>query len=128
MSLANAPAATMIRVVDLERAKKFYNDVLGLKPTEEPGPKEAIFEAGASTTIGLFQGAQSKAEHTVACFRVPNIEEAIKDLQDKGVVFDDYDFPGLKTVNHIAIQGNLKAAWFKDPEGNYLGLNQPISA
>jgi hypothetical protein len=42
----------------------------------------------------------------------------------QGVIFDDYDFPDLKTVNHVATQGNLKAAWFKDPEGNYLGLNQ----
>jgi len=125
--LRDAPVATMIRVVDLERAKKFYGDSLGLKLIESHGPKEAMFEAGNGTTIGLYEGAQSKAEHTIACFRVPDIEAAIKELEAKGVVFDDYDFPDLKTVNHIATQGDLKAAWFKDPEGNYLGLNQPMA-
>jgi catechol 2,3-dioxygenase-like lactoylglutathione lyase family enzyme len=125
MLLSDAHAATMIRVVDLDRAKKFYNETLGLKVVET-GPKEVICEAGGGSTIGLYQGEQSKAEHTVACFNVPNIEASIKELEANGVVFDDYDFPDLKTVNHVAIDGNRKAAWFKDPDGNYLGLNQVI--
>jgi predicted enzyme related to lactoylglutathione lyase len=126
MLLSDCPVATMIRVEDLARSKKFYTESLGLKVVEEPGEKEVMLEAGQGTKIGLYQGEKSKAEHTVACFNVPDIEEAIKELEAKGVVFDDYDFPDLKTVNHIATQGKLKAAWFKDTEGNYLGLNQMI--
>lgn len=126
MLLADAPVMTMLRVESLKRAKDFYLSKLGLKEVEAPSDKEAILEAGSGTRIGLYEGEKSKAEHTVACFRVSNIEDKIKELEMQGVVFDDYDFPDLKTVGHIATQGNLKAAWFKDPEGNYIGLNQVI--
>jgi hypothetical protein len=59
-------------------------------------------------------------------FLVDDIEATVKDLKSKGVVFEDYDFPSLKTVGGIADRGDMKVAWFKDSEGNMLGMSQPI--
>jgi predicted enzyme related to lactoylglutathione lyase len=116
---ANLPA------VDLARAKKFYVEKLGLKVIrEDPGPG-AMFEAGKGSQIYLYQRGQTKADHTAASFRVDDVEKVVKELKDKGVIFEQYDMPGIKTVNSIAAMGGkTKGAWFKDTEGNILGLIQ----
>jgi hypothetical protein len=57
---------------------------------------------------------------------VPEIGAAVRELEQRGVVFEDYDFPGLKTVNHVCVLGSEKAAWFKDPEGNFLCIHEEI--
>jgi predicted enzyme related to lactoylglutathione lyase len=68
----------------------------------------------------------TKAEHTAVSFQVKDIAKEIKELKQKGVVFEDYDFPGLKTLNHVCVLGAEKAAWFKDTEGNYLCIHEDI--
>jgi hypothetical protein len=65
----------------------------------------------------------SKAENTVASFAVEDVESAVQWLKDRGVVFEEYDFPGLKTVNSMATIGNHKGSWFKDPDGNILAIS-----
>ncbi len=122
--LNRAPVAAVLPVVDLERAKKFYGETLGLKET--PGQMEgyAMYKAGKGTMLAIYQRGATKADHTAACFIVPDIEKAIAKLKSRGVRLEDYDMPGLKTVNHIATQGDEKAAWFKDTEGNILGLSE----
>ena len=125
MTLTNAPVAAMLPAVDLERAKKFYKEKLGLAPMmgmDMPGI--AMYTAGKGTMLGLYQREQTKADHTVACFEVMDIEGAIRDLKSNGVMFEEYDYPDFKTVNSIVTEGANKAAWFKDTEGNILGLNQ----
>ena len=68
--------------------------------------------------------AGSQAAHTAMSFEVPDISAAVKDLQERGVTFEDYDGPDLTTVDHVCVLGSEKAAWFKDPDGNFLCLHE----
>ena len=125
--LANSPVMPTIPVVDLSRAKRFYETALGLKPSPTHNDNTsniATFECGNDTRIELYQRAPSKADHTVATFEVSDIEEEVNMLRGKGVNFEEYDMPGIKTQNGIATQGSDKAAWFKDTEGNILCIHQ----
>ncbi|TWP50059.1 VOC family protein [Lentzea tibetensis] len=116
---------TMLPVSDPERASHFYADLLGLKAVMSAPDGTRIFELGQGDALGLMPaeaGAQTK--HTVISFEVPDLESEIRELEGKGVKFADYDLPDLKTVNHIAVMGSEKAAWFCDTEGNILCLHQ----
>ncbi len=126
--LANSPVMPTIPVVDLSRAKRFYETALGLKPAptnnNDNTSNIATFQCGNGSRIELYQRAPSKADHTVATFEVSDIEEEVNMLRGKGVNFEEYDMPGIKTQNGIATQGSDKAAWFKDTEGNILCIHQ----
>ena len=134
--LTNAKATATLPVVNIQRARKFYEEKLGLKPvlvnsagTEWP---DVTYKCGGDTTLYLYQRAATKADHTVASFELKDVEKEVKELKAKGVVFEEYDMPGLKTVNSIATwnlkdKGVYKAAWFKDTEGNILALNEMAS-
>ena len=125
--LTNSPIRPTIPVVDLNRAKRFYDTTLGLKPVPDNNDTTsgiAIFECGDGTLVELYQRGPSKADHTVATFEVSNIEEEVNLLSGKGVNFEEYDMPEIKTQNGIATQGSVKAAWFKDSEGNILCIHQ----
>ena len=126
--LTNSPIRPTIPVVDLNRAKKFYETTLGLKPVHDNNDDTtlgiAIFECENNTLIELYQRGPSKADHTVATFEVSNIEVEVDTLRGKGVNFEEYDMPEIKTQNGIATQGSVKAAWFKDSEGNILCIHQ----
>ena len=125
--LTNAPIRPTIPVGDLNRAKRFYETTLGLKPVlDNNGATSgmAIFECGDNTLIEIYQRSPSKADHTVATFEVSNIEDEVDALRRKGVNFEEYDMPEIKTQNGIATQGSTKAAWFKDSEGNILCIHQ----
>jgi predicted enzyme related to lactoylglutathione lyase len=127
--LTNSPIRPTIPVVDLNRAKRFYETTLGLKPVPKNNDTTSgivIFECGNSTLIELYQRGPSKADHTVATFEVSNIEEEVNMLRGKGVNFEEYNMPEIKTQNGIATQGSVKAAWFKDSEGNILCIHQTI--
>ena len=124
--LTNAKVHPTLPVVDLERAKKFYEGVLGLIVIKEDPSPGAELQAGEGTTVYIYQRAATKADHTVAGFTVKDVEGTVKELKAKGVVFEDVDVPGLKTVEGIATMttpaGKLKAAWFKDTEDNIIAL------
>jgi len=123
--LKNAPVTPILPATDIERAKKFYTEKLGLtvSPSQEPGG--IMFEAGMGSKLYIYQRAPVKVEHTQANFEVQDIEAEMAELRGRGVVFEEYDFPGLKTVNGVAEMGDgFKAAWFKDSEGNILALGQ----
>ena len=126
--LTNSPIRPTIPVVDLNRAKKFYETTLGIKPVHDNNDDTAlgiaIFECGNNTLIELYQRGPSKADHTVATFEVSNIEYEVDTLRGKGVGFEEYDMQEIKTQNGIATQGSVKAAWFKDSEGNILCIHQ----
>jgi predicted enzyme related to lactoylglutathione lyase len=127
--LANSPIRPTIPVVDLDRAKRFYETTLGLKivPANNDNTSGmAIFECGDGTRVELYQRGPSKADHTIATFEVSDIEEEVNMLKGKGVNFEEYDMPEIKTQNAIATQGSVKAAWFKDSEGNILCIHQII--
>ena len=125
--LTDAPVTTMLPVKDLNRAREFYEKKLGLKPLGLRQDGKFQFAGGSGGVIALFpKEGGTKADHTAVSFQVKNVEEAIKNLQQRGVVFEDYDFPGLKTVNHVCVLGAEKAAWFKDTEGNYLCIHEDL--
>jgi catechol 2,3-dioxygenase-like lactoylglutathione lyase family enzyme len=121
--LSNAPVHPTLPVIDLERAKKFYEGALGLKVIlEDPSPG-AVLKAGEGTTPYIYQRAATKADHTVAGFKVKDVEATVRELKVRGVVFEDVDAPSLRTVDGVATVGEIKAVWFKDTEGNTLSVN-----
>ena len=125
--LTNAPVTTLLPVKDLNRAREFYEKKLGLKPLGLRQDGKFQFAGGSGGVIALFPKPEgTKAEHTAVSFQVKNIGKEIQELKQRGVVFEDYDFPGLKTVNHVCVLGAEKAAWFKDTEGNYLCIHEDI--
>ena len=119
--LSSAPVVTNIPVVDLERAKSFYREKLGLKEADS-NPGGVAFQAGQGTIVFLYQRPEAtKAEHTVASFKVDDVQSTVNALKAKGVTFESYDMGDLKTdQDNIARMGPLQASWFKDPEGNIL--------
>jgi catechol 2,3-dioxygenase-like lactoylglutathione lyase family enzyme len=131
--LSNARLAARLPTEDLDRARAFYAEKLGLEPVEErPGGLRYV---GASGEFGLFQSAgTASGDHTQMGWEVDDIEATVRELRARGVVFEEYDLPGLKTVDGIAdIEGNYpskgsgeRAAWFRDSEGNMLGVGEPI--
>ena len=126
--LTNAPVTTILPVVNMERARDFYEKRLGLEPVGQKPDGKFVYAAGGGAVIALFyKEGGTKADHTAVSFQVKDIVAAIKELKAAGVVFENYDFPGLKTVNHVCVLGAEKAAWFKDTEGNYLCIHEDIA-
>jgi len=114
-----------IAVPNVDEAAKFYEEKLGLKVVKEDPSPGITLEAGKGTKLYIYQRGATKADHTVANFTVEDVEAEVKALKAKGVKFEEYDIPsmGIKTVNSIAVMGSYKGAWFKDTEGNILGIS-----
>ena len=115
---------TTLPAADLGRAKKFYEEKLGLSPaTESEGG--IFYELAGGTRFILYPTPNpTRAGHTQIGFATNDIEVEVEELRSRGVVFEEYDFPGLKTKNGIANTGEARAAWFKDSEGNMIGIVQ----
>lgn len=125
--LTNAPMTTMLPVKDLARARDFYENKLGLEPQGPKPDGKFIYRCGSGALLALFPKPDgTRAEHTAVSFAVDDISATIRSLEAKAVVFNDYDFPGLKTVGHVCVLGAEKAAWFNDPEGNILCLHEDL--
>ena len=133
--LHNSNVATRLPAQDLERARAFYFEKLGLEPVEER-PGGLKYKCG-SGYFALFESAGAPSgEHTQMAWEVGDLDAVMAELRRRGVVFEEYDLPGLKTVNGIAeVSGNYassggigeRGAWFRDSEGNLLALGQPIA-
>jgi predicted enzyme related to lactoylglutathione lyase len=122
--LKNAPVVPYIPATDIPRARRFYEQKVGLVAREEIAGG-VVYECGRGSWIFLYQSAgagTSKASQ--AFWQVDDVEAEVAELRARGVVFEEYDMPGLKTVNGIATAGGNKAAWFKDSEGNILAVIQ----
>ena len=125
--LIQAEVTCMLPVKEMARARRFYEQQLGLTPEGLRPDGKFTYRLGG-TTLALFPKPEgTKAEHTVLSFRVPRIEPAVAALKARGVQFADYDLPGLKTVEHVCVLGSEKAAWFADPEGNLLCLHEDLA-
>ena len=115
---------TTLPVSDLQRAKQFYADKLGLIPADEQ-PGGLFYSAGAGTRFLLFPSTgRASGAHTQMGWRVRDIDAAVRDLTERGVTFETYDFDGFDQETRIASHGTVRSAWFKDSEGNLLGLVQ----
>lgn len=123
--LNRAAVTTILPVKDMTRARDFYEKKLGLEPRGFAADGNFMFACGGDAQIALITKTEgTKAEHTALSFEVHDIDGVIADLKSRQVVFEDYDFPNLKTVDHICVLGSDKAAWFKDSEGNYLCIHE----
>jgi catechol 2,3-dioxygenase-like lactoylglutathione lyase family enzyme len=132
--LRNAHPATRLPAQDLNRARRFYAEKLGLEPADErPG---GLLYRGVGGEFSLFQSAgASPGTFTQMAWVVEDLETVVAKLRERGVEFETVDLPGLRTVNGIAeVTGNYpskgsrgeRAAWFRDSEGNLLGIGEPI--
>lgn len=121
-SLRTAGLIATIPVIDLDRALEFYSAVLGFEhlQTSEAG---ALMRARDGRLL-LYHSTAPAPSHTLAGFEVDRLEPVIETLSSRGVVFADYDFPTLKTVDHVAWIGPERAAWFHDSEGNILSISE----
>ena len=131
--LKEGRVAARLPAQDLERARAFYSEKLGLEPVEErPG---GLRYESASGDFALFASAGAPSgEHTQMGWEVDDINATVAELRSRGVVFEEYDAPGFEMVDGIAtIEGNYpskgtgeRAVWFRDSEGNLLGVGQPM--
>ena len=125
--LKNAPIVPYIPVANLGRARKFYEGILGLNPKEEYAGG-VIYECGKGSWVFMYQSAGAgTSKASTAFWTVDDVGAEVAELRARGVVFEEYDLPLLKTVNGIATAGGAKTAWFKDSEGNILAVSQRIS-
>jgi catechol 2,3-dioxygenase-like lactoylglutathione lyase family enzyme len=132
--LQNARVATRLPAQDLDRARRFYAEKLGLEPADErPG---GLLYRFANGEFALYtSGGTAPGTFTQMGFEVDDLEPVVAELKQRGVVFEDVDVPGLETTDGIAeVRGNYpskgstgeRAAWFRDSEGNLLGIGQPL--
>jgi predicted enzyme related to lactoylglutathione lyase len=117
---ANIPAG------DLDRARAFYADKLGLTPVREIGGETLVYRTDGGTTFNVYRTQYAgQAGHTIAQFHVDDLDTEVQALKAKGVAFETYDLPGVEWDGDIAILAPLgRAAWFTDSEGNILCLDQ----
>ena len=126
--LQQTPIYAYLPAKDVARARAFYEGKLGFRPAEEIAGGVAYNFAGG-TGCFLYPTPNAGTNRASQAFwRVDDIEREVADLKSRGVTFEEYDQPGLKTVNGIATGGGAKSAWFKDPEGNILAIVQDIRA
>jgi catechol 2,3-dioxygenase-like lactoylglutathione lyase family enzyme len=124
--LGKAEIAAIVPVSDIDKAVDFYGGALGLeldvRRDDLPENREAEFRAGDGTLVAYESVGAGQSRHTVAGFRVDDIESVVRGLRERGVAFEDYDLPDLKTENGIATIGDLRAAWARDPDGNIIAF------
>lgn len=114
-----------IPATDMARAKRWYQEKLGVTPISEM-PAGALYEMGGGTAFLLYPTAfAGKAPNTLMGIESNDVEGDVAAMKKNGVVFEEYDTPDLKTVNSIARFGEMKGAWFRDSEGNILSIASP---
>src|SRR5262245_12765397 len=132
--LEHGEVATRLPAQDLERARSFYAEKLGLEPVEER-PGGLLYRCGSGAFALFISSGASSGDHTQMGWEVTDLRGTVEALRARGVIFEEYDLPGLKTVDGSAdVEGNYPskggvgelAAWFRDSEGNLLGIGQPL--
>ena len=128
--LGKAEIAAIVPVSDVERAVEFYGGTLGLelqiRRDDLPENREAEFRASDGSLVVYESVAAGQSRGTVAGFRVEDLDSVVAGLRERGVVFEEYDLPDLKTENGIAMIGDLRASWARDPDGNIIAFEQRV--
>ena len=120
--LGKADATPMIAVKEIDRAKQFYSDKLGLKPVEETGDEFFMLKSGG-TKLNVYRSEFAGTNKATALtFDVDDIDAEVRELKDKGITFEHYDIQGLTPEGDVYRGEGMKTAWFKDPDGNILSL------
>lgn len=119
--LRKSDATPMIAVKDLDRARKFYEETLGLKEVDDFG--EGFMLKSGDTKFSVYRSEFAGTNKATALtFDVDDIDEEVRDLKGKGISFEQYDVPGLERRGDVFVAEGMKTAWFKDPDGNILSL------
>jgi catechol 2,3-dioxygenase-like lactoylglutathione lyase family enzyme len=128
MPLATSAVATLLPVADIDRAKGFYDRLdLPFLGTNDEG--SLMYQLSGGTTLMLLpREAGTQNPSTALTWEVDDVGAEVAELEGRGVVFQDYDLPELKTVDHIADVGGDRAAWFLDPDGNVLCVHQVVGS
>jgi predicted enzyme related to lactoylglutathione lyase len=125
--LRNARIVPYIPVSDVARARRFYEENVGLKPKEEYAGG-VVYECGDGSTVFMYPSAGAgTSKASTAFWAVEDVAAEVAELKKRGVIFEEYDMPGIKTENGIASSGGAKTAWFKDSEGNILAVSQRVA-
>jgi predicted enzyme related to lactoylglutathione lyase len=129
--LEDATLFANLKASDLDEAVGFYGRKLSLGLVYDgelmPGYREVLFDANGGI-VCLERGKGSGGEQTLVRLAVEDVEGTVTSMRERGVVFEDYDLPNLRTENGIASLGRVKAAWFKDPDGNLLAVTSSVES
>jgi catechol 2,3-dioxygenase-like lactoylglutathione lyase family enzyme len=121
--LGTKDAVANIAVKNLETARKFYEGTLGLKPVDAEGEELIVFKSGNSTlNVYRSQYAGTNRATAVTWTVGDDVEGVVRALKAKGVTFEHYDMPDMKREGDVHVSGDMKVAWFKDPDGNILNI------
>ena len=123
--LRTAPIRAYIPASDVSRARTFYEQVVGLRPKEEYAGG-VIYECGGTEVFMYPTPNAGTSKASQAYWQVDDVEAEVGTLKARGVVFEEYDMPGITTRNSIATAGGAKTAWFRDTEGNILAISQRL--
>ena len=124
MALTDGHAWATIAVSDLDRARNFYQGTLGFKASREDDVG-ILYEAGGGTRFLVYPSQfAGTSQATCITFDVADFDVTMKDLRERGITFEEYDLPYLKTVDGVAEMAGMKGAWFKDPDGNILAIGE----
>lgn len=125
--VGNRELSAVVCSTDLARSQEFYEQKVGLTLSSKTIKNHLVFECGNGTTLLVYgRPTPNKADHTQVRFWSSDVESDVRELAGRGVIFEDYDFPTLKTIDHVATTAGIgKSAWFKDPDGNTVALFQP---
>jgi catechol 2,3-dioxygenase-like lactoylglutathione lyase family enzyme len=127
MGLSDSRVEAVIAVSDLDRARRFYEDQLGLAPGEEESGESVRYPCGEGTRLFIYHSPDNagKSPATLAGWSVDDLDRTMTELASRGVVFEHYDQPGLATDEHgVFDAGRFRAAWLRDPDGNTIALTE----
>ena len=120
--LSNRDAVANLAVKNVQAARKFYEGTLGLKQVDAEGSELLVFKSG-NTKLYVYESKEAGTNKaTAVTWAVDDVEREVNALKAKGVKFEHYDLPGLKRQGDVHIGGDMKVAWFKDPDGNILNI------
>ena len=120
--LGNKKAVANLAVKDLDVARDFYKNTLGLTPVHEEKKELVVFRSGTSEINVYRSDYAGTNKATAVTWTVDNVKDEVADLKSKGVVFEHYDMPGMTRDGDVFVSGDMKVAWFKDPDGNILNV------
>lgn len=124
--LQKSPMYSYIPVKDVGRARKFYEEKLGFKPKQEVAGG-VVYEFGKRTACFMYPTPNAGTSHASQAFwQVEDVEREVAELKARGVTFEEYDMPGMKTEGGISTAGGAKAVWFRDTEGNIMAVIQSL--
>ena len=120
--LTDSAAIATIGVKKIENAKTFYEGVLGFKPTGDEHEGVAVYDSGGSKLFVYQSDFAGTNKATAATWVVDDVDGTVRTLKGRGVDFEHYDFPDTKLEGDVHVSGKMRAAWFKDPDGNILAI------